>query len=313
MSAQTAAPRATVLPTGQISRKRKRFRVKDVGVFSLLILPNLAMILTFSYWPTLYNAFFSLTDWDFVQPSPIWVGLKNYVDLFQGSEFYLVLRNTAVFTFFTVIVTTIGGLAIAMLLAQKTKISGIARTMTFAPHMIPGAVVGILWMFMFDPQYGLSRWAFELFGQSSPQWTATSQWSLWAIIIAYSWQRLGFVAIIYYCAILDLPAEVFEAAQMDGAHGWRLFRHMTYPLLHPVTYFILITGIIASAQAFDIIATLTEGGPGVSSATLTWMVYQKAFIDFDIGSAAAQAMVLFVILMIVTIIQVKIGSKRVDE
>ncbi|WP_218672364.1 carbohydrate ABC transporter permease [Corynebacterium pacaense] len=270
------------------------------------------MILVFSYWPTLYNAFFSLVEWDFVQPTMTWVGLKNYTDLFSSAQFPKIITNTLVFTAITVVGTLIGGLGIGLLLSKRLRFSGLARTLTFAPHMIPGAVVGILWLFMFDPNYGLSRWLFGLFGENSPQWTSTSAWSLWAIIIAYSWQQIGFVAIIYYTAILDLPKDLFEAAAVDGAEGWKLFTNMTIPLLRPVTFFLLITGIISSAQAFDIIATLTEGGPGISSTTLTWSIYEEAFHNFDIGASAAQSMVLFVFLMIVTAVQMRYVKRSVD-
>lgn len=294
-------------------RKRKiKYSWKESLLFLLFIGPNLGIILVFSYWPTLYNAFFSFVDWDMISPTMQWVGLKNYADLLHDAEFMTVLRNTVVFTFVTVAGTLVGGLGIGMLLSRRLKFSGLARTLTFAPHMIPGAVVGIMWLFMFDPNYGLSRWLFGLVGLDSPQWTSTSQWSLWAVIIAYSWQQVGFVAIIYYTAILDLPREIYEAASVDGASGWRLFRDVTLPLLRPVTFFLVCTGIISSAQAFDIIATLTSGGPGVSSSTLTWSVYEEAFHNFDIGSSAAQSMVLFVFLMVVTVLQMRYARRSAD-
>src|SRR5699024_1594136 len=176
--------------------------------------------------------------------------------------------------------------------ATKVPMTGFAQTMAFAPHMLPGAAVGILWLFMFDPNYGLSRWAFSLFGAASPDWTTTSDWSLWAITIAYTWQRLGFVTVICYTAILDLPKDLYEAAALDGATGWKLLRNITLPLLSPIMFFLSITGIISAAQAFDIISIMTNGGPGISSSTLSWMVYEEAFQKFDIGAASSAATVL---------------------
>lgn len=293
-------------------RKTRKYNWKECLLFFLFIIPNLSVILIFSYWPTLYNAFLSFVDWDFIQPTMTWVGLQNYMDLATDPEFFTILWNTFVFTLFTVLGTLIGGLGIGYLLSRRLRFTGLVRTMAFAPHMIPGAVVGILWLFMFDPNFGLSRWFFALFGQDSPSWTSTSEWSIWAIIIAYSWQQIGFVAIIYYTALLDLPAELYEAAEVDGARGWRLFKEMTLPLLRPVTFFLLITGVISSAQSFDIIATLTEGGPGVSSSTLTWSVYEEAFHNFDIGSSAAQSMVLFALLMLATVLQMRYVKRSVD-
>lgn len=299
-------------PARRRSAARTRFLFREGLLFWALIIPNLTAIVVFGYYPTLYNLVLSFTDWDFVQPAPVLVGLENYIELFQpGSLLAEALRNTAIFVLFTVAGTMVGGLAIGGLLAQRLRFSGLVRTIAFAPHMLPGAAVGVLWLFLFDPNYGMSRWLFEMFGADSPRWTTTSDFSLWAIIIASAWQRLGFVAIIYYAAILDLPKDIFEAASLDGARGWKLFRHMTLPLLSPITFFLTVTGIIAAAQTFDIIATLTGGGPGISSTTLPWLIYDQAFVSFNIGNSAATATVMFVLLLIVTLIQTRFASRQV--
>ena len=295
----------------RVSRERRGSHRREALLFCLLILPNLAAIIVFSYYPTLYNFVLSFMDWDMVAPVPEWVGLENYIDLFTSQDFYDVLLNTLIFTGVAVGGSLAGGLAIGHLLSQKLKFSGLTRTMAFAPHMLPGAAVGILWLFMFDPTYGLSRWLFGMVGLTSPSWTTTSDWSIWAITIAYTWQRLGFVAIIYYTAIQDLPKDLYEAAALDGASGFKLFWTITRPLLSPVTFFLSVIGIISAAQAFDIIATLTGGGPGDSSSTLSWMVYEEAFLRFDVGSSAAAATILFVVLLVVTLIQARTSGRQV--
>ncbi|WP_022918834.1 carbohydrate ABC transporter permease [Ruania albidiflava] len=290
---------------------RRSGQWREPLLFVLLVLPNVAVIVIFAYYPAIYNFILSFSNWDFLTPRPEWVGLRNYINVFNSQQFYGVLWNTIIFVGVALVATLVGGLAIGTLLSQRLRFSGFTRTMAFAPHMLPGAAVGILWLFMFDPRYGLSRWLFSLVGLDSPQWTTTSDWSIWAITIAYAWQRLGFVAIIYYSAIQELPTEVLEAAKMDGATGLRLARSVALPLLSPVTFFLIITGIVSSAQAFDIIATLTNGGPGTSSSTLTWMVYREAFIDFDVGRSATTATVLFLLLAGVTLIQARTTGKKV--
>ena len=294
------------------SPQRRRRTRRDAALFLALVAPNLVAILVFSYYPSLYNIGLSFTEWDFVEPTPEWVGLENYQDLFTDPAFGQVLLNTLIFTGVSVVGSIIGGILLGSLLATKLPLTGFAQTMAFAPHMLPGAAVGTLWLFIFDPNYGLSRWLFSLVGASSPAWTTTSDWSLWAITIAYTWQRLGFVTVICYTAILDLPRDIYEAAALDGAHGWTLLRHMTLPLLSPITFFLSITGVISAAQAFDIISIMTGGGPGNSSSTLSWMVYEEAFQKFDIGSASAAATILLVILLILTFIQVRVGEKKVN-
>ncbi|WP_304502065.1 carbohydrate ABC transporter permease [Brachybacterium sp. FME24] len=294
------------------SPQRRRRRRRDALLFGALIAPNLIAIIVFSYYPAIYNIGLSFMEWDFVAPSPEFVGLENYQDLFTDPSFLQILMNTLIFTGVSVIGSLVGGLVLGSLLATKVPLTGFAQTMAFAPHMLPGAAVGLLWLFIFDPNYGLSRWAFSLFGADSPSWTTTSDWSLWAITLAYTWQRLGFVTVICYTAILDLPKDLYEAAALDGAHGWKLFRHMTLPLLSPITFFLSITGVISAAQAFDIISIMTSGGPGVSSSTLSWMVYEEAFKNFDIGTASAGATVLLVILLVITWVQVRYGDKKVN-
>jgi sn-glycerol 3-phosphate transport system permease protein len=292
---------------------RRRRRIwRDTGLFFLLIAPNLLAILVFSYWPSFYSIILSFTKWNLLDPFPEWVGLSNYRDLFTDPDFWTIISNTVIFTAVTVVGSLVGGLALGSLLATRVRFTGFVRTFAFAPHMLPGAAVGMLWLFMFDPSYGLSRWVFGLIGMDSPQWTTTSDWSLWAITIAYLWQRLGFVTVIYYTAILDLPQNLYEAASLDGAHGWSLLRHLTLPLLSPITFFLSVTGVIASAQAFDLISIMTGGGPGISSSTLSWMVYEEAFQNFDIGRASAAATTLFALLLIMTFIQVRFSNKRVN-
>lgn len=314
-SRRSATTSTTVAPSPAARRRspaRRRRTRRDALIFCALIAPNLLAILVFSYWPSLYNIALSLMDWDLVDPMPEFVGLDNYIGLFTDPEFGRILLNTLVFTTVTVVGSLVGGMALGSLLASKLPFSGFTRTMAFAPHMLPGAAVGILWLFIFDPGYGLSRWLFSLVGLDSPSWTTTSDFSLAAITIAYLWQRLGFVAVIYYTAILDLPRDVYEAASLDGAHGWSMFRRITLPLLSPITFFLSLTGIVAAAQAFDIISILTSGGPGISSTTLSWMVYDEAFEKFDIGRASAAATVLFAILIVLTLIQVRVAARKVN-
>ncbi len=317
MSALTKAPiavgksKAAKPPQRPVTPERRRSNRREAILFLVLILPNIAAIVIFSYYPTAYNFILSFMDWDLVAPFPEWVGLENYQRMFASPRFAEVLANTLLFTLVAVGGTLVLGLGVGQLLAQRLKFSGFARTMAFAPHMLPGAAVGVLWLFMFDPTYGLSRWLFNTVGLDSPNWTTTSDWSLWAVIIAYSWQRLGFVTIIYYTAIQDLPQDVYEAAELDGARGRKLFWYITRPLLSPVTFFLSVTGIISAAQAFDIIATLTDGGPGSSSTTLNWMVYEEAFKKFDVGTSAAAATVLFLILLVVTLIQARAQGRQV--
>ena len=191
----TSPERAAPDPLSRRRGRRKR-NLREYGLFALLILPNITLVLTFEYWPVLYNAWLSLTRWNMISGSPVWVGLQNYIDLFTSPGFHTVLLNTLVFGGFVVIGSVTIGLALAVLINQKLRLRGIVRTAAFAPYVISGAAVATLWLFIFDPNYGLSRVIFSWFGASSPSWTTSAEWAMPALIIAYLWKGCGFVAII---------------------------------------------------------------------------------------------------------------------
>ena len=292
-------------------RGRRRRNRREYGLFALLILPNITLVLTFEYWPVLYNAWLSLTRWNMISGSPVWVGLKNYIDLFTSPGFHTVLLNTLVFGGFVVIGSVSLGLALAVLINQKLRLRGIVRTAAFAPYVISGAAVATLWLFIFDPNYGLSRVIFDFFGASSPHWTTDATWAMPALIIAYLWKGCGFVAIVYLAGLQGLPEEYEEAARIDGAGRWTIFRRITLPLLSPVTFFVMVITIIGTFQAYDLIAVMTFGGPGNATTTLSWFIYERAFRGGDAGGAAAAAVLLFFILLALTALQNAYSQRKV--
>lgn len=292
------------------SGRRRRHR-REYGLFALFILPNIALILTFEYWPVLYNAYLSLTEWNMISGTPRWVGLDNYIRLFTSSQFHTVLLNTVVFTGAIVIGSVLLGLLLALLFNQRLRLRGLARTAAFAPYVISGAAVATLWMFIFDPTYGLSRIVFGWFGADSPRWITDGSWAMLALIIAYLWKGMGFVAIVYLAGLQGLPEEYDEAARLDGAGRFQIFRRITLPLLSPVTFFVMVITIIGTFQAYDLIAVMTGGGPGIATTNLSWYIYERAFKSSDAGGGAASAVVLFVILLVVTAVQNVYSQRKV--
>lgn len=286
-------------------------RLREYAVFLLLVGPNLFIIALFDLWPTIYNAFLSLTSWDMISPSPLFVGLDNYTSLLTDRDFLEVLLTTAIFTVAIVGAEMTLGLGLAVLLNQKLRGRGVVRTLAFAPYVLSGAAVAMMWLFIFDPNYGLARLAFDAFGQRSPNWTTDSDWALLALIIVHAWKGIGFAAIVYLAALQARPEELYEAASLDGAGPWRKFISLTIPLLSPTTFFLLIVSVISTTQAFDMIAVMTNGGPGTSTTTLSWFIYSEAFQSFNLGKGAAGAMILFAILLVVTAIQRRIFEGKV--
>lgn len=288
-----------------------RYRRRDALLFCLFVLPNVVIITVFNYWPNIQSFYLSLTSWDFIAPKPIFIGLKNYADLFSDTEFWGVMAHSLVYAACSVIFPIILGLGIAIVISSKIRGTSVARTLVFLPHIVTGSAIAMLWLFMFNPQFGLIRAVLGPLGIASPDWTHDPNWSLWSIIIVHIWSKLGFVAIIYSAALMGLPQDVYEAAQLDGASAWSRFVRITLPLLSPITLFLVIIETLGSFQAYELTKIITGGGPGTSSTTLTWYIYELAFSSFDVGHASAAGVVLFFVLLAITILQFTMSRKRV--
>ena len=284
-------------PVGLRSRRRREY-----WLFAALVAPNLLVIAVFAYWPILYNAFLSLTDWNMIAARPAFVGLANYSRTLTDPAFHRTLWITIVFTGLIVAGSLVIGLALAFLFNLPLKGRGAVRTIAFAPHVLSGAAVATIWLFIFDPGYGLLR---------GPDWMNNSDWALPGLVIVYLWKNAGFAALIYLAGLQGLPKELDEAAVMDGANTWRRFHAIKLPLLAPITFFLLITTVIGTFQAFDVIAVMTGGGPGDATTTLSWSIYNEGFQAFNAGRAATLSIIMFVILLVVTTVQARVMEKRV--
>ena len=293
------------------NQEQRRRRRREYRLFALLVAPNLLVIAVFAYWPIIYNAYLSLTDWNMIAARPKFVGLTNYVNTLTDPAFHKTLWITLAFTGLIVVGSLVIGLALAVLFDQPLKGRGIVRTLSFAPHILSGAAVATIWLFIFDPGYGLLRALIEPFGAEPPDWMNNSGWALPGLVIVYLWKSVGFTALIYLAGLQGLPKELDEAAAIDGAGTWTRFRRIKLPLLAPVTFFLLITTVIGTFQAFDVIAVMTGGGPGDATTTLSWSIYNEGFQAFNAGRAATLSIIMFVILLIVTAVQARVMERRV--
>jgi sn-glycerol 3-phosphate transport system permease protein len=289
------------------ARKRP---LREYGLFALMVAPNLIVIAVFAYWPIVYNAYLSLTDWNMIAVRPTFVGLANYAHTLTDPAFHQTLWITVAFTGLVVAGSLVIGLALAVLLNQPLAGRGLVRTLSFAPHVLSGAAVATLWLFIFDPGYGLVRALLDPLGITAPDLVNSSDGALFGLVIVYLWKNVGFAALIYLTGMQSLPRELDEAAVLDGAGSWTRFRRVTLPQLRPITFFLLITTVIGTFQAFDVIAVMTNGGPGDSTTTLSWAIYSEGFEAFDAGRAATLSIIMFVLLLIVTAVQARIMERR---
>jgi multiple sugar transport system permease protein/sn-glycerol 3-phosphate transport system permease protein len=280
-------------------------------LFVALAGPNLLLFIIFNYRPLFYNAYLSLYEWDFLRPIKIYVGLENYRDALFDPRFHRVLVNTVVLMGGGVCLTIAIGLAMALLLNQKLWGRDAARSILFAPYMLSGAAIAVVWVYIFDPNYGLLRTLVSPLGLIPPNWLRDPAWAMAAVIIVYTWKNLGYTMVIFLAGLQAIPRELYEAATTDGANAWDRFRHVTIPGLAPITFFMLVTGILASFQTFDLIHVLTRGGPVDTTTTLIYYLYEQGFVGFWAGRAGVAAVIQFVVLFIITLLQIRYLERRV--
>jgi ABC-type sugar transport system permease subunit len=281
-------------------------------LFGLLVGPNLLLFAVFTYWPLLYNAYLSLVRWNFLRPQKPFVGLTNYVEVFGSVRFWAIVGNTLAFAIWSVGLTLLLGLALALLLNQPLRHRNAARAVLFSPTVMSGAVVAVVWSYLFDPRYGLVDQLLGLVGLSSPDWLGSTAWAMPAVIIVYVWKNLGYAVVIYLAGLQGIPRELYDAARVDGAGAWDRFRHVTLPGLSPVAFFLSVTSVLATFQSFDIIKVLTDGGPVDATTTLIYHLYELGFVSYDAGEAGVVAMMLFTIMLVLTLIQLRYLERRVS-
>nr|WP_235509155.1 sugar ABC transporter permease [Terrabacter sp. Soil810] len=286
--------------------RRSSGRAWEWSLAALLLLPNLVLLIVFTYRPLLDNIRLSFTDWNVSSPIANPVGLSNYIEWFGRDDTKIIVRNTLVFTVATVGISMAVGLGLALLLDQKLRGRNLVRSVVFAPFVISGAAIGIAFQFVFDPNYGLIRDLLVRIGVGVPDFYQEPGWALFMVTVTYIWKNIGYTFVIYLAALQGRRADLDEAAEIDGASAWTRFRRVLMPQLRPTTFFLSITVLLSSVQVFDIINVMTRGGPqGNATTTLVYQVYQETFVNQRAGYGATVATVMFVILLAVTVVQVR--------
>jgi ABC-type sugar transport system permease subunit len=246
-----------------------------------------------------------------ISPVKRFVGLDNWTTILTSARFWQIALNTATFTVGSVGLTLLIGLGLALLLNQPLRWRNAARTVLFTPTVLSGAAVAIVWYFIFDPNWGMLKTALGWVGVPSPRWVVDVHWAMPAVIIVYVWKTVGYAAVIFLAGLQGIPRELYEAARVDGANPWQRFRYVTIPGLAPIAFFLMVTTILLSFQAFDIINVMTAGGPVIATTTLLYEYYNQGFVAFHAGNAAVYAVTLFVLMLILTVLQLRYVERRV--
>ena len=275
----------------------------------LYILPNMILFLTFMIIPIFMSFYYSTVKWNGLG-DPKFIGLENYLYIFTDDVFIKSMFNTVYYSAVTVPILMVLSLLFAVLLNNKIPLRGLIRSSIYAPAVVSTVVVGTVFIWIFQDQLGLINYIITLLGGEGINWQNDTRFAMVMIIVATIWQKTGYNMVIYLAGLQGIPTELMEAATIDGATTWQKFRYVTLPLLKNTHMFVIITSLINSFRSFDLIYTMTQGGPLNATKTTVMYVYEQAFQKNYYGRAAAAGVVLFVLMVAFTVVQMK--AKKED-
>ncbi|MBN1312703.1 MAG: sugar ABC transporter permease [Anaerolineae bacterium] len=300
------------LPSGrqQVSLRKRWWRQQTWSAY-LYMLPFLILFTLFYVYPIFQGLYISLTSWDLITPQK-YIGFQNYTNLLSDKQFWTTLRNTAYFTALNVPLAILVPLGLALLVNAPIRGQGIFRTVFSVPMMISVSAIAIIWRWFYDPTSGITNYYLELIGIQGRNWLTDINTAMPAIVIADIWWRSGWNMTLFMAGLQEIPEELYDAAKIDGAGGWNLFRYITLPGLQPTTLFIAVTTVIGSFRVFAIILQLTGGGPFESTRSVVQNLYETAFQFFKMGKASAIAWILFAIVLVFTILQFRLSPNPTE-
>jgi multiple sugar transport system permease protein len=300
MSITFAATPRTVPESPARARGRRRRAARRTLTGWAFAAPATIVVVGLSIFPAVWAFFISRTKWNGIAPA-VDLGWRNYQRISQDSDAAAAAQHTLVLTVLFVPGSILLGILIAVALNQRIALIGFYRTCIFVPYVASAAATGILASFVFNPQFGAANEVLRRLGLPTQQFLESPTQALLVICVIALWGEVGFTAVIYLAALQDIPKELVEAAVVDGAGKWRVFRHITLPELRPVTVFTAIWQTITAMQLFDLIFTTTRGGPLNSTQTVVYYIYELAFQTQRLGYGAAVAYLLFAVTMLLTV------------
>lgn len=274
------------------------------------ISPNLVAFLVFVAGPVVVGLVLSFTEWDLLSP-PVFIGIDNYVKLLTNDRlFWLSIGNTLYYSLLTVPTGIVVSLALALALNQPWSGVRFYRTIYFIPVVSSSVAVALVWKWFYNSEFGVLNWLLDLVSLPPQRWLTSQSWAMPAVAITVIWKSMGYNMVIFLAGLQDVPRSLHEAASIDGANAWQRFWSITLPLLRPHLFFVLVVSIIGSFQAFDMVYVMTGGGPGNATLVYNYHIWQNAFQFFKMGYASAMAYILFFLIFVITLIQVRLLGRR---
>ena len=295
----------------RVSRRVSTRKVKETLLWYGLLSPSLLIIFGFSTVPLFWSLYYSLTKGSMLGPKTF-VGLENYVRAARHPIFLLTLKNTAYYAVLTVPTVILLAIIVAIIVFQIPKGQGFFRGTFYFPLITPVVIAANIWAYLVNRDFGPLNHILGWFGVPAIDWLGSPTYAIPAIVMMEIWRGFGFYVIILFAALQSIPKEMYEAARIDGAQFWRIIGSITLPLLRPALGFCFIMATIFNFQLFDAVYVLTRGGPAWSTSTVSWYVYQQAFESDNIGFASTMGIVLLVIILTLSLIQLRFFRSDIE-
>ena len=277
----------------------------------LFVLPALVVLVAFVYWPVIYSVWLSVHRWDWLMPEPQFVGLNNFSVMLSSAQFQSALWRTTLFTLVSVPPTLGLALIVAVWVAPPSRTNRLLRSVYFMPTVMSAVAIGVVFDWMMNTEVGTFNRALRLLGFSGVRWLTDPGLALYSIALVEVWKQFGYAVVIYAAGLQAIPRELYEAATMDGARARRVFWDITFPLVMPTTYFLLILSIINGFQVFTFVEVMTEGGPARATEVILYYLVRTGFDSANVGLGSAVALVLFAILLGITVLKMATIGRRV--
>lgn len=286
------------------SSQRKQLLSKEAITGLLFILPALIGFVLFYLLPAVRALSISFTDWNLLRP-PSPVGLENYQKVLADENFWHALKVTGLYVLYNIPLQTVLGLFLAVLMDRLVR-SMLVRAVIILPYLLSSVVVAMIFLWLLNPVLGYVNAFLEFIGIGRQPFFGSPDQALLTVAGVNIWKHMGLTALLFYAGLQSIPRSLYEAAAIDGSGEWSTFWKITLPLLRPVTVFVLVTSVIGSFQIFDTVAVATGGGPAYATRVIVWYISENAFQFFRMGYASAMSVVLFIILVLFTLLQMRV-------
>lgn len=280
----------------------------------LFVLPALALLAVFTYYPVAKLVQISFTDWNLLNDTWMYVGLKNWKWLFAGSGakyLWNSLKVTFLYSMGEIIVTMVGGMLLALLFNRLTRSFGLMRAFVFVPKYVAMSSAAVVFLWILNTDAGVLNYLLQCIGLPAVDWLNQQSTALPSVLMLTGWRVIGYGMMIYLSAMIGISPEYYEAASLDGANGFQKFFRITLPLLSPTTLFLLVTTFLSSMKVFQSVDILTSGGPARSTEVFVYLIYRYAMVDFRMDRASTAAVMFFLILLTITVLTMKISDRSV--